>query len=36
VNLGTRNGFCDIAATVAELLDVELNTEGVSFASEIL
>ena len=36
VNLGTRVGFCDIAATVAELLDVELETEGVSFASEIL
>ena len=36
VNLGTRVGFCDIAATVAELLDVKLETEGVSFASEIL
>ena len=36
VNLGTRVGFCDIAATVAELLDVELETEGKSFASEIL
>ena len=36
VNLGTRLGFCDIAATVAELLNVELETEGVSFASEIL
>ena len=36
VNLGTRVGFCDIAATVAELLDVELETEGKSFAGEIL
>ena len=36
VNLGTRIGFCDIAATVAELLDVELDTAGKSFASEIL
>ena len=36
VNLGTRVGFCDIAATVAELLDVELETPGESFAGEIL
>ena len=36
VNLGTRNGFCDIAATVAELLDVDYDTTGVSFAKEIL
>ena len=36
VNLGTRIGFCDIAATVAELLDVELETEGKSFASEVV
>ncbi len=36
VNLGTRVGFCDIAATVAELLDVKLDTPGVSFAKEIL
>ena len=36
VNLGTRVGFCDIAATVAELLDVKLETEGKSFAGEIL
>ena len=36
VNLGTRVGFCDIAATVAEMLNVELETEGKSFASEIL
>ena len=36
VNRGTRVGFCDIAATVAELLGVKLETEGKSFASEIL
>ena len=36
VNLGTRVGFCDIAATVAELLDVELETEGKSFADAII
>ena len=36
VNLGTRVGFCDIAATVAELLNVELETEGKSFADEIM
>ena len=36
VNLGTRVGFCDIAATVAELLDVKLDTPGTSFAKEIM
>jgi len=36
VNLGTRGSFADIAATVAELLGVELDTPGVSFAKEIL
>ncbi len=36
VNLGTRVGFCDIAATVAELLDVKLDTPGKSFAKEII
>ena len=36
VNLGTRVGFCDIAATVAEMLGVELDTPGVSFAKEIM
>ena len=36
VDLGTRHGFCDIAATVAELLDVDLETPGQSFAKEIL
>ena len=36
VNLGTRDSFADIAATVAEMLDVELDTPGKSFAKEIL
>ena len=36
VNLGTRSSFADIAATVAELLDVKLDTSGESFAKEIL
>lgn len=36
VNLGTRLGFCDIAATAAELLDVPFETPGRSFAKEIV
>ena len=36
VNLGTRSSFADIAATVTDLLDVELDTPGKSFAQEIL
>ena len=36
VNLGTRPGFCDIAATVAELLDVPYETPGRSFAHGIV
>ena len=36
VNLGTRDSFADIAATVAELLDVQLDTPGTSFAAEII
>ena len=36
VNLGTRASFADIAATVADLLDVKLDTPGESFASQIL
>ena len=35
-SLGTRHGFCDIAATVAEMLKVQLDTPGKSFANEIL
>ena len=36
VNLGTRDSFADIAATVAELLGISLDTPGESFAREIL
>ena len=36
VNLGTRKSFADIAATVAQLLNVELDTPGESFVGEIL
>ena len=36
VNLGTRKSFADIAATVAELLGVSLDTPGESFAKELL
>ena len=35
-NLGTRKSFTDIAATVTELLGVEYETPGESFAKEIL
>ena len=35
-NMGTRDSFADIAATVAEILDVKLDTPGKSFAKEIL
>ena len=36
VALGTRKSFSDIAATVAELLKVEYDCPGVSFAKELL
>ena len=36
VNLGTRTGFDRIAATIAEVLGVQMGTAGESFASEIL
>ena len=36
VDLGTRKTFADIAATVTELLGVEYQTPGTSFAKEIL
>ena len=35
VNLGTRASFADIAATVADLLGIPLDTPGKSFASQI-
>ena len=36
VDLGTRTSFADIAATVTELLDVAYETEGKSFADQII
>ena len=36
VNLGTRSSFADIAATAAQLLGVDLDTPGKSFAAEIV
>ena len=36
VNLGTRKSFADIAATVTDLLGVDYDTPGRSFAKEIL
>ena len=36
VNMGTRKSFADIAATVAEMLGVALDTPGQSFAKELL
>ncbi len=36
VNLGTRKSFADIAATVTELLGVDYETVGESFAKDIL
>ena len=36
VNLGTRAGFCYIAATVTELLGVPYQTPGRSFAAELV
>lgn len=36
VNLGTRESFADIAATVSQMLDVPLDTPGRSFTSEIM
>lgn len=36
VDLGTRQTFADVAATVADLLDVTFDTPGKSFADEVL
>ena len=36
VNLGTRESFADIAATVTELLEVPFENPGKSFAKEIV
>ncbi len=35
-DLGTRKSFADVAATVAELLQVQLDTSGTSFAQDIV
>jgi len=35
MNLGTRDSFADIAATVADLLGVPFTTPGQSFAPHI-
>lgn len=35
LNLGTKTGFCDIAATVLELLNITGSVNGKSFADEI-
>ncbi len=35
-SLGTLHSFADIAATVAQLLDVDMETPGCSFAEVIL
>ena len=36
VNLGTRESFADIAATVAQMLQVNLDTPGKSFMEDVL
>lgn len=35
VNIGTRKGFCDIGATVLELLGLPIGIKGASFKKEI-
>ena len=35
VNLGTRPTFADIAATIAEVFGVKLETKGTSFLQQI-
>jgi len=36
VNLGSRSTFADIAATIAELFGIPLNTPGIRFAGKII
>ena len=36
VNLGTRDSFADIAATIQDIFEVEQKTSGRSFKNEIL
>ena len=35
VNLGTRDGFCDIAATAAEYLGIDYRGDGTSFLEDL-
>ncbi len=35
INLGTRNTFSDISATIAEIFNIDFETEGKSFLKEI-
>lgn len=36
IDLGVRSCFCDLAATIAKLLDIQHNFDGSDFASDIL
>ena len=36
VNLGTRDSFADVGATVADLLGIEAPIDGISFAKELI
>ena len=36
VNVGTRTTFADIAATILDIFNVENNTDGLSFKSDIM
>lgn len=36
VNLGTRGSFADIAATIADIFNIRLETRGVSFLDEVM
>lgn len=35
INLGTRNSFADIGKSIADILNINANIDGVSFAKEI-
>ncbi|HYE83837.1 MAG TPA: phosphopentomutase [Clostridia bacterium] len=35
VNIGTRTGFCDIGATVLDILGLPMDIKGISFKNEI-
>ena len=36
INLGTRRGFSDIAATIADYLDLDADVDGESFLRQVL